>query len=98
MLIGTLTTFLVILLYTTINLFIKNKKQEIILLQYLDYLDKISKVIELSDNKIKSMDSNEMFSSDDEIGTFFKTIKELQDILNSFDIKNITINDQNENK
>jgi hypothetical protein len=81
---------ILLLLYLVINLFIKNKKQELILLQYLDYLDKFSKIIELSDVKIKDLDNNEMFSSDDEVGFFFKTIKEIQNVLNSFTLKVIS--------
>jgi hypothetical protein len=85
-------SIILILLYLVINLFIKNKKQEIILLQYLDYLDKFSKIIELSDNKLKELDRNEMFSTDDEVGFFFKTIKDIQNIFNSFTLKTVSQN------
>jgi hypothetical protein len=80
-------SIILILIYLVFNLYRKNYKQELILIQYLDYMDKLSKVIELSDNKIKELDRNEMFSSDDEIGYFFKTIKSLQNIFNSFTVK-----------
>lgn len=80
---------IILLIYTIINLFIKNSKLETILVTYLEYLDKISKAIELSEKKINELDTNKMFSSDDEAGFFFKTIKEIQDILNSFILKKI---------
>jgi hypothetical protein len=79
----------VVLGFTTINLLRKNEKQEDILLGYLQYLDNISRVIEVSDEKINKLNIKGSFESDDEIGFFFKTIKQIQDILNDFNIKKI---------
>jgi|TARA_B100001094_G_C17687135_1_gene556270 precorrin-6x reductase len=73
--------------FTTVNLLRKNEKQEDILVGYLDYLDKISRVIEVSDEKMKDVDSRGSFSSDDEVGFFFQQIKGLQDILNEFKLE-----------
>ena len=84
-----LSIIVVVLGFTTINLLLKNEKQEDILLGYLKYLDNISRVIEVSDEKIKKLDIKGSFESDDEIGFFFKTIKQIQDILNDFNIKKI---------
>ena len=70
--------------YTTINLLRKNEKQEDILAGYLEYLDRLSRVIEVSDTKMKEVDSRGTFSSDDEVGFFFQQIKGLQDILSEF--------------
>lgn len=78
-----------ILGYTTFNLLRKNEKQEDILAGYLDYLDKISRVIEVSDEKLKQIDSRGTFESDDEVGFFFQQIKGLQDILNDFQLKKL---------
>ena len=75
--------------FTTINLLRKNEKQEDILLGYLKYLDNISRVIEVSDEKIKKIDIKGSFETDDEVGFFFKSIKQIQDILNDFNIKKI---------
>jgi uncharacterized membrane protein YukC len=61
--------------YTTYNLLRKFEKQEDILAGYLDYLDKISRVIEVSDEKLKQIDSRGTFESDDEVGFFFQQIK-----------------------
>ena len=73
--------------FTTVNLLRKNEKQEDILVGYLGYLDKISRVIEVSDEKMKDVDSRGSFSSDDEVGFFFQQIKGLQDILNEFKLE-----------
>ena len=75
--------------YTTYNLLRKFEKQEDILAGYLDYLDKFSRVIEVSDEKLKQIDSRGTFESDDEVGFFFQQIKGLQDILNDFQLKKL---------
>jgi hypothetical protein len=82
-----LSILVVTLGYTTYNLLRKNEKQEDILAGYLGYLDKLSRVIEVSDQKLKQIDSRGTFESDDEVGFFFKQIKGLQDILNEFLIR-----------
>ena len=84
-----LSIIVVVLGFTTINLLRKNEKQEDILLGYLEYLDNISRVIEVSDEKIKKIDIKGSFEGDDEIGFFFKNIKQIQEILNDFNIKKI---------
>jgi hypothetical protein len=82
-----LSLMVVILGYTTFNLLRKNETQEEILMSYLDYLNKVSGIIEFSDQKMKEIDSKGTFSSDDEIGFFFEQIKQIQDVLNQFRIK-----------
>ena len=72
--------------FTTFNLLRKNEKQEDVLMVYLDYLDKLSKVIEASDKKLKEIDHSGVFKADDEVGQFFDSIKEIQDILNDFKV------------
>ena len=84
-----LSIAVVILGYTTFNLLRKNEKQEDILASYLVYLDRISRVIEVSDNKLKDIDSRGTFKSDDEIGFFFQAVKQLQDILNEFQLRKL---------
>ena len=84
-----LSIIVVVLIFTTINLLRKNEKQEDILLGYLKYLDNISRVIEVSDEKIKKTDIKGSFEGDDEVGHFFQTIKQIQEILNDFNIKKI---------
>ena len=67
-----LSILVVTLGFTTFNLLRKNEKQEDILAGYLDYLDKLSRVIEVSDEKLKSIDARGTFESDDEVGFFFQ--------------------------
>jgi hypothetical protein len=84
-----LSLLVVILGYTTFNLLRKNEKQEDILLGYMSYLNKVSDIIEMSDKKLKEVDAKESFKSDDEVGFFFESIKQIQSILNQFNIKNL---------
>jgi len=82
-----LSVLVVILGYTTFNLLRKNERAEDIVVGYLIYLEKISKVIEASDEKLKKIDYKGSFRSDDEVGFFFEQIKKIQDILNDFKLK-----------
>tara|TARA_R110000796_G_scaffold79579_5_gene176705 strand:- start:890 stop:1165 length:276 start_codon:yes stop_codon:yes gene_type:complete len=84
-----LSLIVIILGFLIFNLLRKNEKQEDILLGYLQYLDNISRAIEVSDEKIKKIDIKGSFEGDDEIGFFFQTIKQIQEILNDFNIKKI---------
>jgi hypothetical protein len=84
-----LSIIVVVLGYSTFNLLRKNEKQEDILAGYLNYLDKISRVIEVSDKRLKDIDARGTFKSDDEVGFFFQAIKQLQDILNEFTLRKL---------
>ena len=88
-LIFSLSVLVVILGFTTFNLMRKNEKQEDILAEYLIYLDRLSKTIDASDKKLKEIDRAGTFKSDDEVGYFFKSIQDIQDILNDFKLKEI---------
>ena len=87
--ITSLVVIVLILGFTTFNLLRKNERQEDIVVGYLQYLDKISRVIEISDQKVKKVDIKGSFEGDDEIGFFFKTIKDIQSILNEFQLKKL---------
>lgn len=87
--ISVLSVLVVILGFTTFNLLRKNEKQEDILAEYLNYLDRLSKTIEASDKKLKEIDQAGTFKSDDEVGQFFNSIQKIQDILNDFKLKEI---------
>ena len=91
-----LSIVVVILGFTTINLLRKNEKQEdelekqqIILMSYLAYLNKISDIIETSDKKLNEVEQRGAFKSDDEVGFIFEQIKTIQSILNAFIIKEL---------
>ena len=88
-LLSVLSVLVVILGFTTFNLLRKNEKQEDILAGYLDYLDKISRTIEISEKKLKEIDRAGTFKSDDEVGYFFQSIQGIQDILNDFQLRKI---------
>ena len=55
----------------------------------MTYLNKISDYIENTDKRLKEIDQKETFKSDDEIGFFFEQLKNIQSVLNSFNVKNI---------
>jgi len=84
-----LSVLVVVLGFTTFNLLRKNEKQEDILAGYMTYLNKISDYIEVTDKRLKELDAKETFKSDDEIGFFFEQIKNIQTVLNSFNVKNL---------
>ena len=81
-----LTGLCIILGYTTFNLLRKNEKLEDITLSYRDYLKKLKQQISITDERLKEIDAKGTFDSDDEIGWFFKSIKELQNKINQFKI------------
>ena len=75
--------------YIVWNLNRKNNFQTDILTSYIQYLNKITDIIDFSDRKLKEIDHKGSFESDDEIGWFFKQIKQIQETLNNFKIKNV---------
>jgi hypothetical protein len=82
--IALLSILVLVLGYTTFNLLKKNEKQEDIVVGYLEYLDKLSKIIEASHVKLKDIDDRGVFEKDDEVGVIFSSILEVQKILNEF--------------
>ena len=87
--IGILVILLGVLGYATLNLLRKNETAEDLIIGYLGYLERLSQVIELTDEKLKKLDNKGSFKSDDEIGLFFNQVMELQKILNEFNIKTL---------
>ena len=87
--IGILVILLGVLGYATLNLLRKNETAEHLIIGYLGYLERLSQVIELTDEKLKKLDNKGSFKSDDEIGFFFNQVMELQKILNEFNIKTL---------
>lgn len=86
--ISSLSVLVVILGFTTINLLRKNEKAEDIVVGYLEYLDKFSRIIEASNKKLKEVDNKRIFEKDDDVGVIFDSILKIQDILNEFNVKN----------
>ena len=72
--------------YIIWNLLKKNEKQEDIINTQNNYIQTISTIMTESDKKIKEIDSKQIFQSDDEIGWFFNGIKEIQGLINEYNI------------
>ena len=72
--------------YIIWNLLRKNERQEDIISTQDEYIQTISNLMSESNKKIKEIDSKQIFQSDDEIGWFFKGIKEIQDLINEYNI------------
>ena len=82
-----LSVGIVILGWTTYNLMKKQEKSEDILLGYMEYLDRLSRVIEASDQKLKEVDAKGIFEKDDEVGFIYEGIKKIQSILSEFNVR-----------
>ena len=89
-LISVLAILVVVLGFTTFNLMRKVEKQEDVLANYLIYLDRLSRTIEISDKKLKELDRGGVFQADDEVGQIFKSIVQIQDILNEFNLRKLS--------
>tara|TARA_Y100001963_G_scaffold138290_1_gene202888 strand:- start:140 stop:421 length:282 start_codon:yes stop_codon:yes gene_type:complete len=76
-----LLTLVLVFGYTTFNLFRKLERMEDIIDTYENWIDKISDNITSADNKLKQIDAKGTFKSDDEVGFFFKYIKDIQEQL-----------------
>ena len=62
----------------------KNSKLEKALIEQQEYIDAISVVISDADETIHKLDVRGAFEADDEVGTFFQSLKEIQVLLNQF--------------
>tara|TARA_E500000318_G_scaffold111717_1_gene131381 strand:- start:1559 stop:1843 length:285 start_codon:yes stop_codon:yes gene_type:complete len=75
-----------IIFYVIWNLMRKNERLEDALNQRDQYIDNMSIIMSESNRKIKEIDSKQIFESDDEIGWFFKGIKEIQALINEYNL------------
>lgn len=73
-----------LIFYIIWNLMRKNERLEDALNKRDTYIDTMSAIMSESDRKIKEIDSKQIFESDDEIGWFFKGIKEIQQLINEY--------------
>lgn len=69
------------------NLLRKVERQEDLVERYQEYLTSLDTSIKLSSRRLEEIDTKGMFSSDDEIGWYFKQIKEIQAILDDYKLK-----------
>ena len=85
--IGILTGLLLVAGFVIWNLLKKVERQEDLVEGYQQYLTSVDSAIKLSSKRLKEIDVKGMFSSDDEIGWYFKQIKEIQSILDDYKLK-----------
>lgn len=79
-----LLVLVLVLLYAVFNLYRKVTKQEDILEYQVGYLRKVSYLIQESKVYIQQLDESGAFQADDELGTFFNFMKEIQDTINTY--------------
>ena len=70
--------------YTTYNLLKKTEQAEDIIVSYESYISNLSTILSKASDKLTEIDAKGLFDSDDEIGWFFKYVKEIQEDLNNF--------------
>jgi predicted PurR-regulated permease PerM len=69
------------------NLLKQIEKSEDIQTEYENFITKQSEAIRACDQRLKQIDDRGIFSSDDEIGFFFKEVQKIQDALNEFTLR-----------
>ena len=79
-----LVLIILICIYVIWNLNNKLLKAEDIIEEQIEYLRKVSLTIQESNLYVNQLDEKGHFRADDEIGTFFNFMKEIQDLINSF--------------
>lgn len=62
----------------------RNSALEKAVAQQREYIDAISIIVNNSDQKLKELDTLGAFQADDEVGTFFQNLREIQNIINDF--------------
>lgn len=79
-----LSVLVAVSLYVIWNLNKKVIRQEDIIESQVEYLRKVSYLIVESKLYVEQLDEKGILRSDDEIGTFFNFMKEIQDTINAF--------------
>jgi hypothetical protein len=62
----------------------RNYTLEKAVLKQREYIDAISIIINNSDEKLRELDILGAFQADDEVGTFFRNLREIQTIISEF--------------
>lgn len=73
--------------FSTWNLLKKLEKLEDTVQNQQKYVEDISNVLEDSSKRLREIDSNGSFSSDDEVGFFFENLKQIQSVLDAYILK-----------
>jgi ABC-type Na+ efflux pump permease subunit len=83
-LINVIVIILGIIGYVIWNLMKKSEKLENIITVQEKYITEFYDLVKQSETKIKEIDANQTFQSDDEIGFFFTNIKTIQEALSDY--------------
>lgn len=78
-----------ILLYVVSNLLKKVERYEDIVFEQSTYIKGVSEAIVKSRERLNEIDQKGSFESDDEVGWFFQNLKQLQELLDTFNIQGI---------
>lgn len=84
LIIAGLVVVVILLLYGIYNTIRKLEQLEDVVDTQVAYIKKISDIIIDSKESIEKLDQKGAFESDDEVGSFFKSLKEIQKTLNTF--------------
>jgi hypothetical protein len=74
----------IIILYIIFNLLKKVEKLEKTNIEQEQFILDLYNLIKYSEEKIKEIDSNQLFQSDDDVGFFFTNIKNIQNLLSEY--------------
>lgn len=81
-----LSILVIALGFSTWNLLRKLEKYEDTVQNQQIYVERIASLIEDSSKRLREIDSQGHFSSDDEVGFFFSNLKAIQDTLDEFKV------------
>lgn len=81
-----LVVILIVSSYIIRNLLFKLEKFEDVVENQAQYITAVGDLIKDSNEKLKEVDSKGTFKSDDEVGYFFETLKQIQHNLDQFNV------------
>lgn len=82
----TLSVVLSITFYVVWNLLRKVERLEDMSNNLASYIDAVTALIQVSQEKINEIDEKGIYQSDDEVGFFFDNLKEIQNILSTANV------------
>jgi uncharacterized membrane protein YukC len=82
--IGIFIIIILILSYIIYNLMSKVEKLETINEKQENYILEFYQLVKYSEDRIKEIDSKQLFQSDDEVGFFFNNLKNIQELISEY--------------
>jgi predicted Holliday junction resolvase-like endonuclease len=79
-----LIILLILLGYIIYNLMIKVEKLENVNETQENYILEFYQLVKYSEDRIKEIDSKQLFQSDDEVGFFFTNLKNIQELISEY--------------